>query len=72
MFLGEIETGKITLNPFGKLVKYTWNDLPNHNYHIGLDEFIIMQNHVYGIITIQNNNTVGAGSEPVPTSKSQR
>ena len=66
-FLGEIENGKITLTPFGKLVEYTWDDLPNHNSHIELDEFIIMPNHVHGIIIIQNDCTVGAGSEPAST-----
>jgi len=66
-FLGEIENGKITLTPFGKLVKYTWYDLPNHNSHIELDEFIIMPNNFHGIIVIQNNCTVGAGSEPART-----
>ena len=69
--MGEIENGEITLNPLGRLIKYTWYSLPNHNSHIELDEFIIMPNHVHGIVTIQNNNTVGAGSEPAPTSESQ-
>ncbi len=48
-------------------MEYTWDDLHNHNFHIGLDEFNVMPNHVHGIIIIQNNDTVGAGSEPAPT-----
>ncbi|MBF0388097.1 MAG: transposase [Candidatus Omnitrophica bacterium] len=49
----------MTLNDFGKAVEWTWTDLPRHNVNIELDEFIIMPNHVHGIIRI-----VGAGSKP--------
>jgi putative transposase len=44
-------------------VHNTWNDLPNHIANIALDEFIIMPNHVHGIIRIKD----GAGLEPAPT-----
>ena len=49
------------LNEPGKSVIYTWNDLPNHNLYVVLDEFIVMPNHVHGIIVIGN---VGVGSKP--------
>ncbi len=67
--LGEIKNGILSLTTLGKLVEYTWNDLPNHNYYVGLDKFIIMPNHIHGIIIIHENavNLVGAGSEPAPT-----
>jgi putative transposase len=48
-------------------VKFTWHDLLNHNPNIDLDEFIIMPNHVHGII-----NIVGAGSQPAPGSQLPR
>jgi putative transposase len=60
--LGDIRNGKIFLNDTGKIVKFTWLDLPQHNPNIELDEFIIMPNHMHGIFHI-----VGAGSEPAPT-----
>ena len=47
------------INDFGKIVEFTWFDLPNHNKNISMDLFIIMPNHVHGIIEI-----VGAGSKP--------
>jgi REP element-mobilizing transposase RayT len=37
-------------------VKKCWLDLPNHYKHCKLDEFIIMPNHIHGIIIIENNN----------------
>ena len=56
------------LSKYGYDVEYTWYDLPNHNIHIKLDQFIVMPNHIHGIIII-NGSTVGAGSEPAPTKK---
>lgn len=67
--LGEITNGEMKLNEYGKIVEYTWNDLINHNQHIQLDNYIVMPNHVHGIIIIYQDgaNMVGAGSEPAPT-----
>ena len=50
------------MNDFGWIVKHTWFDLINHVGNIQLHEFIIMPNHVHGIIEIVD--VVGAGSKP--------
>ena len=44
----------IRLSDFGKIVNECWYDLPNHYSNIILDEFIIMPNHIHGIIIIRN------------------
>lgn len=62
---GDVVNGNVILNEYGKCVQFTWNDLPNHNPDILLDAFVIMPNHIHGIIII-NPNTVGAGSKPAP------
>jgi len=68
MLLGKVVDGQIKLNEYGKMVAYTWNDLPNHHPHVCLDEFVIMPNHVHGVIIIDvGAGSVGAGSEPAPT-----
>ncbi|MGV8048897.1 MAG: transposase [Anaerolineaceae bacterium] len=59
---GEIVDGEMKLNEFGQIVQSTWHDLVNHVARIELDAFVIMPNHIHGIITI-----VGAGSEPART-----
>lgn len=43
---------RMCLNEAGRIVEYTWNDLPNHNKNIVLDTFAIMPNHIHGIIVI--------------------
>jgi len=62
---GDVVDGKMMLNEAGRIVVWTWNDLPNHVVDIELDAFVVMPNHVHGIIIIHNNR-VGAGSEPAP------
>jgi len=42
---GKIVDGKMILNENGEIVDTTWNDLPNHNDNISLDEFVIIPNH---------------------------
>ena len=54
-FFGKIKNEKMILNEYGKVVKICWFDLPNHYKNCILDEFIIMPNHIHGIIEINNS-----------------
>lgn len=49
---GEITNGEMQLNDAGLIVQYIWNDLINHIFGIVLDKFIVMPNHIHGIIII--------------------
>lgn len=49
---GEIVDGEMNLNEYGEIVAATWDDLPSYNAAIGLDAFVVMPNHVHGIIVI--------------------
>ncbi len=40
------------LNEYGKIVLECWNGLPDHYPDCILDEFVIMPNHIHGIINI--------------------
>ena len=46
------------MNDAGRNVKKYWQDIPEHFPHVTLDEFVIMPNHVHGIIFIAHS--VGA------------
>lgn len=48
------ENGKIHLNSWGRAVKKCWFDLPNH-YPSTLDAFVVMPNHVHGIIVLSDD-----------------
>lgn len=62
---GDIEMGKINLSNAGKMIQKTWKEIPIYYNGIYLDEFIIMPNHIHGIIIIHNENTPSVvGAEP--------
>jgi len=64
---GKIVNGEMQLNDLGKAVQFTWNDLVNHVDNIELGPFVIMLNHIHGIIQIIEGQAVRAGSEPTRT-----
>ena len=65
---GEIVDGEMVLNDYGKIIQTVWDKLPQHYDNIQLDEFVIMPNHIHGIIVITGDAaTVGAGFKPAPT-----
>jgi len=49
---GEVVDGEMRWNDIGRMVKTIWDELPNHDDRIGLDAFVVMPNHVHGIIVI--------------------
>lgn len=53
-FFGDVVNGKMQLSTVGKIAHQYWLEIPQHSKHTHLDEFIIMPNHVHGIIIIDN------------------
>jgi len=61
---GEIKNGKMILNDAGRIAKKYWLEIPDHFPNTKLHSFIIMPNHIHGIIEI----TVGAKNfSPLPS-----
>ncbi len=58
---GEVVDGEIQLNDVGHMVHKEWTHLPNRFPNIDLDAFIVMPNHIHGIIVITDVDPVGAG-----------
>ncbi len=55
-YFGNIVDGKIELTEIGKLAKKYWQEIPWHFPFVKLDEFIIMPNHIHGIIIINKTD----------------
>ena len=51
---GEIQSGNMVLNDCGTYAQQCWTAIPEHYPHVSLDEYVVMPNHIHGIITIQN------------------
>ena len=55
-FFGDIENNKMILNEYGKVAEECWRQIVIHCKKVELDYFIIMPNHVHGIIIINESN----------------
>lgn len=64
---GSIDKIVMRENEFGEIVRKCWNDLPDHYPSVKLDAFVIMPNHIHGIIIIVDVDGVGAGLKPAST-----
>jgi hypothetical protein len=53
--LGEVADGKMVFSPLGEIAWECWNEIPMHFSIAVLDEFVVMPNHLHGIIRIDND-----------------
>jgi len=57
---GEVIDGEISLSSAGEMVEATWHEIPPHYPHVEIDTFVIMPNHIHGIIILLEDDPVGA------------
>ncbi|MBN2383185.1 hypothetical protein JXQ70_09915 [bacterium] len=71
---GDVKNDTMILNDAGKMVDAEWNRIPKRYCHVILDAYVIMPNHMHGILQIISfghdndksfQNTVGTGLVPV-------
>ena len=55
-FFGEINNSEMVLSDIGKFADQFWNKIPDHFPYIILDAFVVMPDHIHGIIIIDNPN----------------
>ncbi len=56
-YLGTNVNGIMELSKIGEIAARRWNDIPRNYPNIELDQFVIMPNHIHGIIIIKNRDT---------------
>ena len=54
-YLGTIINGKLILSDSGIIVQKCWLEIPSHFSNTSLDDFVIMPDHMHGIIIINSN-----------------
>ncbi|EKT3966110.1 transposase [Flavobacterium psychrophilum] len=57
-FFGEVINGTMNLNEIGLLAEQFWLEIPKHFTFVELGNFVIMPNHVHGILIINNLKTL--------------
>jgi len=53
---GQITDGKMTLSPVGQLAHALWYEIPRHARNVRLGAFVVMPNHVHGILILEHND----------------
>ncbi|KKP60240.1 MAG: hypothetical protein UR54_C0016G0005 [Candidatus Roizmanbacteria bacterium GW2011_GWA2_34_18] len=53
-FFGEIINNVMRLLKIGEIAQKYWLEIPKHFSFIELDEFVVMPNHIHGIVAIKN------------------
>jgi len=53
-FFGDVVDGEMRLSDAGDMTLQVWNELPFYYPNVTLDEFVVMPNHVHGILNISN------------------
>lgn len=61
---GEVVNGEMVLNEVGRMVEQVFVEIPDHYPGILVDAFVVMPNHVHGLIMI--DDSVGAGPRACP------
>ncbi|MDZ4202724.1 MAG: transposase [Gallionella sp.] len=58
---GAVEGDVVRLNEAGYLVQRLWNQLPEHCSGIELDAFVVMPNHVHGLVLLNDSGAIPKG-----------
>ena len=64
--LGKIVNGEMKLNKIGRMINQCWQKLPEKFTNVSLDEYIIMPNHLHGIVVINKNGRTHGSAPTFP------
>ena len=65
--LGEIIDDRVVPSVHGVIVTAVWNALPSTSPESALDAFVLMPNHLHGIVIIEVHPPTGRGTDPRDT-----
>jgi putative transposase len=51
-FFGEVRDHAMILSEIGSTASQYWLEIPNHFPHVKLDEFVVMPNHLHGLLIL--------------------
>jgi len=53
---GQTVEGKMRLNEIGEIVQECWRNIPKHFPSVLVDEFVVMPNHLHGVLFIEDDS----------------
>ncbi|HXH08955.1 MAG TPA: transposase [Alphaproteobacteria bacterium] len=64
---GEVVDGKMLLNDAGRMVQTAWDEIPVHYAGVAIDAFVVMPNHMHGIVVLVGAAPCGRPRLEAPT-----
>lgn len=61
---GELQDGSLQLNEAGTIAQEVWLEIPQHFPHVELDEFVVMPNHLHGLLVLVASSTPDSSDVP--------
>ena len=59
---GYVDDGLVRLSPLGFVVRRCWLDIPRHYGAVTTDQYVVMPNHVHGILLMDTSDRTDAAS----------
>src|SRR5690554_7950352 len=56
-FFGEIQEAKMIWSPVGAIADVLWHEIPNHTNNVELGAFVVMPNHIHGILILNGDDS---------------
>jgi len=72
LFFGNIINNTVSLSIIGEIAHAYWLEIPKHYKNVCLDEFVVMPNHVHGIIIVEPCHGMALHARTKPLSKYNR
>ena len=67
-YFGKCEDGKMKLSTEGAIVQGFWHEIPKHFPFVTLGEFIVMPNHIHGVLILdKERHKVESSQESIDT-----
>ena len=63
---GKVTHSRVQLSEIGKIVGATWHEIPTHFPNVTNDHFVVMPNHIHGIIMIEDTLVGARHASPKP------
>jgi len=60
-YFGEITDNKMVLSNIGIIADILWHEIKNHTKNVDLDAFVVMPNHIHGIVVINKPDNFDDG-----------
>src|SRR5579864_389043 len=55
MYFGVVVNAEMKLSTIGKCAEEQWKAIPSHFKNVTLDEFVVMPNHIHGVIKLSGS-----------------